>query len=83
VNKRQLIAMWSGIAVIVLAGLFPLVKKSARHLEIGFLFDDYKYLQHNVILIIWVLVALVTVGLIITFKDDSKGKNMNIRDYES
>jgi len=80
-NRKQLIVMWCGIAVIVLAGLFPLVQKPARRLEIGFLFDDYKYLEFAVILIIWVLVALVTIGLIITFKDDSKGKN--IRDYES
>ncbi len=80
-NKKQLIVMWCGIAVIVLAGLFPLVKKPARHLEIGFLFDDYEHLQCTVILIIWVLVALVTIGLIITFKDNSKHKN--IRDYDS
>jgi hypothetical protein len=79
-NKKQLIVMWCGIAVIVLAGLFPLVKKPNRRLEIGFLFDDYEYLQCTVILIIWVLVTLVTVGLVITFKDNSKGKNMNIRD---
>jgi hypothetical protein len=82
-NRKQLIVMWVGIAVIVLAGLFPLVKKPNRRLEIGFLFDDYEHLQCTVILIIWVLVALVTVGLVITFKDNSKGKNMNIRDYES
>ena len=80
-NKRQLIIMWCGIAVIVLAGLFPLVKKPNRHLEIGFLLDDYEHLQCNVILIIWVLVALVTISLVITFKDHSKGKT--IRDYES
>ena len=75
-NKRQLTVMWCGIAVIVLAGLFPLVQKPNRRLEIGFLFDDYKYLEFAVIFIIWVLVALVTIGLIITFKDNSKGKNI-------
>lgn len=74
--------MWCGIAVIVLSGLFPLVKKPARRLEVGFLFDHYEYLQCNLILILWTLVALVTVGLIVTFKDDSKGKKVNIRDYE-
>jgi hypothetical protein len=75
-NKKQLIVMWCGIAVIVLAGLFPLVQKPARRLEIGFLFKDYNYLQFNVIFILWVLVALVTIGLIITFRDDSKGGNI-------
>ncbi|MHC4463821.1 MAG: hypothetical protein ACYS30_20675 [Planctomycetota bacterium] len=80
-NKKQLKVMWCGIAVIVLSGLFPLVQKPNRRLEIGFLFNDYNYLQFNVIFILWVLVALVTIGLIITFKDDSKDRN--IKDYES
>ncbi|MHC4888248.1 MAG: hypothetical protein ACYTEO_02150 [Planctomycetota bacterium] len=80
-NKKQLKVMWCGIAVIVLSGLFPLVQKPNRRLEIGFLFNDYNYLQFNVIFILWVLVALVTIGLIITFKDDSK--DTNIKDYES
>jgi len=79
-NKKQLIVMWCGIGVIVLAGLFPLVKKPNRRLEIGFLFDDYQYMVFTVILMIWILAALVTVGLVITFKDKSKGKNMNTRD---
>jgi hypothetical protein len=82
-NRRQLIVMWCGIAVIALAGLFPLVKRPARRLEIGFLFDDYEYLQCNVILILWVLAALVTVGLVVTFKNSSNGKKINLRDYES
>jgi hypothetical protein len=72
--------MWCGIAVIVFTGLFPLVKKPNRRLEIGFLFDDYQYLEFTVILMIWILVALVTVGLLITFKNNSKGKDINIRD---
>jgi hypothetical protein len=71
-NKKQLIVMWCGIGVIVLAGLFPLVQKPNRRLEIGFLFEDYNYLQLAVIFIIWVLVALLTVGLVITFRDNSK-----------
>jgi len=71
-NKKQLIVMWCGIAVIVLTGLFPLVQKPNRRLEIGFLFDDYKYLELSVVLILWVLAALVTIGLVITFKDNSK-----------
>ncbi len=71
-NKKQLIVMWCGIGVIVLAGLFPLVQKPNRRLEIGFLFEDYNYLEFGVIFIIWVLVALVTIGLVITFKDNSK-----------
>lgn len=71
-NKKQLIAMWCGIAVIVLTGLFPLVQKPSRRLEIGFLFEDYKYMEFAVIFIVWVLVALVTIGLVITFRDNSK-----------
>jgi len=68
--------MWCGIAVIVLTGLFPLVQKPGRRLEIGFLFEDYDFLELTVVLIIWVFVALATIGLIITFKDNSKGENM-------
>ena len=81
-NKKQLIVMWCVIGVIVLAGLFHLVKKPNRRLEFGFLFDDYQYLEFTLILMImiWILAALVTVGLVITFKDKSKGKNTNIRD---
>ncbi len=71
-NKKQLIVMWCGIAVIVFTGLFPLVQKPSRRLEIGFLLDDYKYLEFSVISIIWILVALVTIGLVITFRDNSK-----------
>ena len=61
--------MWLGIAVIVLTGLFPFVNKPNRRLEIGFLLDDYEHLQSNLIIIIWVLVTLVTIGLAITYKD--------------
>lgn len=71
-NKKQLIVMWCGIAVIVLTGLFPLVQKPSRRLEIGFLFEDYKYMEFAVIFILWVLAALVTIGLVITFRDNSK-----------
>ena len=74
--------MWCGIAAIVLSGLFPLVKKPARRLEIGFLFDDYEHLQCNLILILCIVAALVTVGLIITLKDNRKAKKVNIGDYE-
>ena len=75
-NRKQLIVMWCGIALIVLTGLFPLVRKPARRLEIGFLFEDYGYLVLPLILIIWLLVALVTIGLLITFKDSSKGNKI-------
>ena len=71
-NRKQLIAMWSGIAVIVFTGLFPFILKPNRRLHIGFLFDDYRYLEFTVILMVWILVALVTIGLIITFRDHSK-----------
>ena len=79
-NRKQLIVMWCGIAVIVFTGLFPLVKKPNRRLDVGFLFDDYRYMEFTVIFMIWILVALVTIGLVITFKDNSKDKNMNRRE---
>ena len=68
-NQKQLVCMWSGIAVIVVTGLFPFVSKPNRRLEIGFMLDDYKYLQSNLIIITWVLTVLVTIGLVITYKD--------------
>lgn len=82
-NKRQLIVMWCGIGVIVLTGLFPFVKKPNRRLEMGYLLDDYKYLQIDVILIIWALAAVVTIGLIVTLKDKPKDNNVDTKDYES
>jgi hypothetical protein len=74
--------MWCGIGVIVLTGLFPFVKKPNRRLEIGYLLDDYKYLQIDVVLIIWALAAVVTIGLIVSLKDKTKDRHIDVKDNE-
>jgi hypothetical protein len=67
-NQKQLIAMWCGIAAIVLAGL-TVIENYGLVCSYGFL--------------VWVfIVALVTGGLIYTFRGGRKAKNtiQGIRD---
>jgi len=52
-NKKQLVVMWIGIAVIVLAGFQ----------------ESVNYKGGSTFLLWTFLIALVTVGLIVTFKD--------------
>ncbi len=62
-NQKQLIAMWCGIAAIVLAGL-TVIENYGLVCSYGFL--------------VWVfIVALATGGLIYTFRG-RKAKNINI-----
>jgi len=63
-NQKQLIAMWCGIAAIVLAGL-TVIKNYGLVCFYGFF--------------VWVLiVVLVTGGLIYSFKDGSGRKTKNV-----
>ena len=76
-NLKQMICLWTGIAVIVLMGLFPPIITSHS----DFLSDYYGFLltarfniEFGKLLIQWCMVAFVTGGLICTLKD-KKSKN--------
>ena len=59
-NKKQLIVMWSGIIAICISNLFFLF----------FSIGTNRVFYDLLILLIWVFViALITGGLIVTFKD--------------
>lgn len=81
-NKRQLIVMWCGIGVIVLTGLFPFVEKPGRRLGMGLLLDDYRHLVWDAIVVVWVLAALVTIGLIATLKDKPEDREIDEKNGE-
>jgi len=75
-NKKQLVCMWCGIAVFVFVGLIT-VESSSWH---SFEWKDYAPL----LIIYWPSVAVVTGGLIWTFKDKKRPegvakKPMNLR----
>lgn len=105
INSKQLKAMWAGIGLLVLAGLFPpwmdtdaneiygfsFIGHPAYKVEIAKphapdLFDKYfpdskselpprTYANHidtSRLFIEWVIIAVLTFGLIVTFKSDNK-----------
>ena len=70
-NRKQMICLWIGIAVMVLMGLFP----PYRWGDDSFLFDmEADAIEFAKLFIQWFIVALVTGGLIYTFKN-KKPKN--------
>ena len=82
-NEKQLIVMWVGIIIIVLMGLFPpwlTVFADASRISLGYGFilipplpNAYRYqfasIDFTRLLTQWTIVAAITAGLIITFKD--------------
>jgi hypothetical protein len=82
-NQRQKRCLWVGITVFVLMGLFPpwVVNKG------GFSGHGYTFLftkggahiDTNLLAIQWVLVAVVTGGLMLTFHGKEVGKSENRR----
>lgn len=77
-NKKQLIVMWAGIAIIVLMGIFPPVAMNGQGIctFIGFQFIFNKETIFSFDLtrlgIQLIIVSAITTGLIITFKDKNK-----------
>jgi hypothetical protein len=81
-NKKQKIVLWIGIAVIVVMGIFPPwvhrggpgVEKSAGYSFIlngpeSYAFGWFARPDISRLFIQWVIVAVITAGLIITVKD--------------
>ena len=71
-NKKQLIVMWVGIAFVVLMGILPpmnFIADGFRY-EIGLLLGvSSRSVDFGKLLIQCSIVGIITVGLIITFKD--------------
>ena len=71
-NKIQKITLWAGIIVIVAMGLFPPVKPIYRHpsptITYRFLYEA-RDVRFTKLLTQWVIVSVVSGGLIYTFKD--------------
>ena len=75
-NRTHLIILWIGIILIVLMGLFPpwtlILEGSVGTLGYAFILSrPRKICNINTSLLFaqWIMVAVVTGGLIITFKD--------------
>lgn len=76
-NRKQLIVMWYGIAIIILMLLFPPVEAQKlddtgefvlHYFTYDFLFNR-QYIEFTILVFQCVIVSIVTAGLIVTFKD--------------
>jgi len=71
-NKKQLIVMWVGIAFVVLMGILPpmnFIGGGFRY-KFGLLLGrSSSFVDFGKLLIQCSIVGIITVGLIITFKD--------------
>lgn len=79
-NKKQKIILWIGIAFFVLLGLFPPSKSTpwARQETTQRPITLYHHsIDGSKLFAYWAMVAVVTSGLIVTFKDkkDTKPKD--------
>jgi len=76
-NKKQLIVMWVGIGFVVLMGILPpknFIADGFRY-EFGLLLGkSSSFVDFGKLLIQCSIVGIITIGLIITFKD-KKPKN--------
>ena len=79
-NKKQLIAMWCGIALIVFMGIFPplmlSIEGTNRFLGYGFIsLGNIKLamIDFTRLLTQWIVVSATTAGFLVTFKDKKKG----------
>lgn len=72
-NHRQQICLWMGIAIFVLIGLFPpwlCVSKGGRLRSAGNAFIlSSGYVNVSRLCFQWAVVAVITTGLILTFRD--------------
>ena len=80
-NKKQIIAMWAGITIIVLMGLFPphMIGYHGMNLFLGYDFimhprtwladDRHVMVDFTRLLTQWIIVLALMAGIIITFKD--------------
>lgn len=78
-NKKQLVVMWVGIAIIVLMGLFPpwTTYGNSGDCYLTHKFILFKPAERNIparidtghLFVQWIIVTAITGGLIVTFKD--------------
>ena len=80
-NVKQLVALWIGIMIIALMGIFPPVKKVVTKSELStpsyrqvvvynFLFtESLNELEYQRLLIQWLIAAIVTTGFVMTFDE--------------
>jgi len=71
-NKKQLIVMWVGISFVVLMGILPpmnIMGDRFRYKIFMLLGKSSSFVDFGKLLIQCSIVGIITVGLIITFKD--------------
>jgi len=77
-NQRQKKCLWVAIAVFVLMGLFPPWQKDyGRFSSSGYTFifeENRRPIDINLLAVQWILVAVVTGGLMLTFRGKEAGK---------
>jgi hypothetical protein len=83
-NVKQLAALWIGITIIALMGIFPPVKKTMTKPELSppsyrqvvaydFLFtESLNEIEYQRLLIQWLITAIVTTGLAVTFEEKAE-----------
>ena len=80
-NIKQLVALWIGITIIALMGIFPPEKKVVTKPELSppsyhqvvvynFLFtESLNEIEYQRLLIQWLITAIITTGLAVTFEE--------------
>jgi len=83
-NTKQLVALWIGITIIALMGIFPPVKKTMPKPELSppsyrqvvaynFLFtESLNEIEYQRLLIQWLITAIITAGLVVTFEEKTE-----------
>jgi len=76
-QQKRMRALWFGIFMFVLMGLFPPVEGYKRwmdwHRRFEFFFSaDSTEIAFGKLFIMWFIVATITIGLIITFRDKER-----------
>jgi hypothetical protein len=83
-NVKQLVALWIGITIIALMGIFPPVKKTATKPELSppsyrqvvaynFLFtESSSEIEYQRLLIQWLITAIIATGLVVTFDEKTE-----------
>ena len=78
-NRKQKIGLWAGIAVVVLMGIFPPYLSQLGGIPCDAGYDFLLSHQFNAeintkrLVVQWVIVGVITGGLIATFHDKKKG----------
>jgi len=78
-NKKQIIVLWIGIAAIVVMGIIPpwvvSIQGAIEQRGYGFILippEKYCHINTSRLYVQWIMVAVVTGGFLVTFKDKKK-----------